>query len=120
MRNFKPAFNSPLLLGGAVFAVAAAVAIPLLASGRAQAPIAVSRPVDSRLATIPVEGMFCLSCAAAIKQKVKAIDGVQGTEVRFGEKVVVVNYRADRPDIPARAVAAINSLGYKARPPVGV
>ena len=120
MSHFKPSFHSALLLGGVILALAAAVAVPLLTTNRSEAPTAVSRLVETRLASIPVEGMVCLSCAAAIKQKVKSIDGVEGAEVQFGEKVVVVNYRADRPDVPAKAIARINSLGYKARPPVSL
>lgn len=89
------------------------------ASTQTAAPTGAATPVKTRLASIPVEGMFCLSCAATVKRKVKSLDGVQNAEVHFREKIVVVNYRADRPDVPDRAVAAINSLGYKARPAIG-
>ena len=39
------------------------------------------RSSDLRVATIPVEGMACLSCAASIKRAVKKIEGVSDAEV---------------------------------------
>lgn len=98
-------------------AVVALLAVPL-ASTRTDAPAAAAKSVDARLASIPVEGMVCLSCVATIKQKLKAIPGVQDAEVRLAQKVVILNYRADQPDVPTKAAAAIDDLGYKAGKPM--
>ena len=106
------------LIGAAGALVVGAIAFLPLASTRTAVPVPTGKPIETKLASIPVEGMVCLSCAAAIKQKLKSLDGVQNAEVHFAERVVVVNYAASRPDIPLKAVAAINSLGYKARPPM--
>lgn len=108
------------LIVGAGVLVVGGLALNPLTTIRTSAPPAASAPAATRLASIPVEGMICLSCAATIKSKVKSLAGVQDAEVHFREKVVVVNYRADHPDVPTRAVAAINSLGYKARPATNV
>lgn len=101
------------LLAAGLLAIGAAILVPL-ASEPTAAPPAASRPVETRLASIPVEGMVCLSCAATIKQRVKALPGVVDAQVHFESRVLVINYAADRADVPARAAAAINSLGYKA------
>lgn len=108
-----------VLLSAGMLAIGA-LALGPLASSRTDVPPDVSMPEVTRLASIPVEGMVCLSCAAAIKQKVKALPGVLDAQVHFANRVVVVNYAASRADVPARAAAAINSLGYKAgQPTVG-
>lgn len=98
----------------------AVLTIVSFAAPRSAPPPVVSKPVATKLASIPVEGMFCLSCAAKIKQTVKSLPGVVDAEVHFANKVVVVKYDASRADVPVRAADAINSLGYKAgQPTVG-
>lgn len=71
-----------------------------------------------KTATIPVEGMFCLSCAARIKSRLKSLDGVSNVEVRFADRAVKLSYFPARGDVPQRAAAAIDALGYKAGTPV--
>ncbi len=68
-----------------------------------------------RTATIPVEGMACVSCAASVKRTVKAINGVSDAEVSLVARTVRVTYAPDRLSLD-RVVAAINRLGYKAGP----
>ncbi len=104
------------LLSAAALGIGALTMVSFGAS-RSPAPPAASKPAAMKLASIPVEGMFCLSCAATIKQKVKSLPGVVDAEVHFADKVVVVNYDASRTDVPVRAAAAINALGYKAGTP---
>lgn len=104
------------MLSAAVLGIGALALIPL-ATTRTTAPPAASTPIETKLASIPVEGMICLSCAATIKQKVKALPGVVGAQVHFANRVVVINYAASQPDVSVRAAATINSLGYKAGEP---
>jgi len=115
-RTFKRSHLAILVGTVGALAIGTVAAVPLLSS-RSAPPPAAQPTVGAKLASIPVEGMFCLSCAAAIKQKVKSLDGVRDAEVHLAEKLVVVNYIADRPDVPARAAAAIDSLGYRAGTP---
>lgn len=107
-----------LVTAGAL--VVGGLAVFPLASIRTAAPPVASDPVETKLASIPVEGMICLSCAATIKQKVKSLPGVVDAEVHFANKVIVINYATSQTDVPMKAVSAINSLGYKAGDPTGV
>lgn len=76
--------------------------------------------VATRVVNMPVSGMACLSCAATIKQKLKSVEGVRDVEVMFAQRLFKITYFASRTDVPRRAAAAINSLGYKAGTPVQV
>lgn len=109
--------SSPLLWSGGALALLAGALVLLPLASPNTAPSIMAEPVETKLASIPVEGMVCLSCAAAIKQKVKSVPGVVDAQVHFANKVVVVNYAASQPDVPVRAAAAINSLGYRAGRP---
>jgi copper chaperone CopZ len=74
---------------------------------------------DATLATvvIPVEGMSCVSCAAAIKNRLRSINGVGDVEVSLGERHARVRFDPSRVS-PDRLAAAINDLGYRAGVPV--
>jgi copper ion binding protein len=63
-------------------------------------------------AKIPVEGMSCMSCVAAIKKAIKNTDGVTKVEVNLVERNVKVDYLTSK--VTAQAIAQkINDLGYK-------
>ena len=66
---------------------------------------------------VPVAGMSCVSCAAAIKRSVKNLKGVSEIEVSLATRSMRVTYT---PDVisPDRIVAAVNALGYQAGRPV--
>jgi len=66
---------------------------------------------------VPVAGMSCVSCAAAIKRTVKDLNGVSEVEVSLAARTMRVTYT---PDVisPDRIVAAVNALGYQAGKPV--
>ena len=68
---------------------------------------------------IPVEGMSCASCAARIKRTLKGMSGVTDAEVSLEKRNVRVRYQ-EKKVTPKRLQAAINALGYKAKPPVPV
>lgn len=73
---------------------------------------------EAAVATIPVKGMFCLSCAARIKHKVSSLNGVVSAQVSLADQAVTIRYAGADPTIPAKAAAVIDGLGYKAGKPV--
>lgn len=89
-------------------------------SGQPQAiaaPTAVSEPATNRkTVTIPVEGMSCVACAAAVKKALKSIDGVSNVEVSLENRTARVTYASDTLS-PDSFVTIINKLGYKAGVP---
>lgn len=89
---------------------------PLGSPQAADGTSAASQTADFKVATIPVEGMVCISCAASVKQAVKALDGVSTVEVMLTKGSVQVTYAPSRL-APDRIVSAINALGYKAGAP---
>lgn len=108
-----------LSIGGLLTLLAGGLATLLAPLGSPQAAEgtpAVSQTIDLKVATIPVEGMACVSCAAAVKRAVKAMDGVSDVEVMLAKRSVRVTYAPGRVS-PDRIGAAINELGYKAGTP---
>lgn len=72
--------------------------------------------VAEKSVTIPVEGMSCASCAAGLRKSLTALDGVLDAKVSLEHRNVRVRYLAPKIS-PARLVAAINEIGYKAGKP---
>lgn len=66
--------------------------------------------------TIPVEGMVCVSCAAAVKRAVKSMSGVTDVEVSLTQRTVTVSFASDQVTAD-RIVASIKALGYRAGKP---
>lgn len=81
--------------------------------GQAQSP---ASQLDTRVVTIPVEGMVCLACTARVKSTLKAINGVAEVEVNLAGRVVRVEYVEGKVS-PQQLVSAINRLGYRAGTP---
>lgn len=81
--------------------------------GHAQPPT--SQP-QTRMVTIPVEGMVCLACTARVKSALKAINGVAEVEVNLADRVARVEYVEGKVSAE-QLVSAINRLGYRAGPP---
>jgi copper chaperone CopZ len=102
-----------LLIGALAVALAGAPG-NIRASGQA---VTASRAETTNVVTIPVSGMACFSCAAAVKKTVRAIDGVSDVEVALAQATVRVTYAPSRVS-PERVVSAINRLGYRAGTPV--
>lgn len=100
----------------AIVFVAAALAVGFFVrtqQGHAQPSVSQS---DTKVVTIPIEGMSCQACAARIKRALKAIDGVAEVEISLEHRNARVRYVEDTVS-PERLVAAINLLGYKAGTP---
>lgn len=99
----------------------AAVALlgPVSSPWAVEDPPAMSHRIsDLKVATIPVEGMVCLSCAASIKRAVKKVDGVSDAEIDFVRRSLRVTYVAGHALLLSKVTTAIDGLGYKAGPPV--
>src|SRR5712692_1362280 len=71
---------------------------------------------QTKIVTIPVEGMVCLACTARVKAALKAIDGVTEVEVSLADHVTRVKYVEGKVSAE-QLVAAINRLGYRAGTP---
>src|SRR5438045_3915100 len=62
---------------------------------------------------LDLEGMTCASCAARIERKLNRLDGVEAT-VNFATEQATVSCGTDAPI--GELVAAVESVGYRARP----
>jgi copper chaperone CopZ len=92
------------------------VGVGLFVRGRqGHAQPTTSQP-QTRIVTIPVEGMVCLACTAKVKSTLKAINGVAKVEVNLAGRVARVEYLEGKVS-PEQLVSAINRLGYRAGPP---
>lgn len=100
---------------GALLSILALVAALLvsIAVGASSA----SDHAAGKTVVVPVAGMSCVSCAAAIKRSVKNLDGVSEVEVSLAARTMRVTYT---PEVisPDRIVATVNALGYQAGSPV--
>ncbi len=68
---------------------------------------------DSATTTIRIEGMHCGNCAASIKKKLMATEGVQDVEVSFEKKEAVIKFDDQKLTV-AKLREIINSTGFKA------
>lgn len=100
----------------AILLVAVAVGVGFFVHarrGKAQPP---TSQLQTKVVTIPVEGMVCLACTARVKSTLKAINGVTQVEVNLAGHDARVEYLAGKVS-PEQLVSAINGLGYRAGPP---
>ena len=67
-----------------------------------------------RRINLPIDGMSCASCAARIEKKLSAAQGVSSAAVNFAAMDASVSYNPKVTN-PAKLIADIESLGYKAR-----
>ncbi len=81
--------------------------------GQVQPP---TSQLQTRVVTIPVEGMVCLACTARVKSTLKTINGVAEVEVNLAGRDLRVEYLEGKVS-PDQLVSAINRLGYRAGPP---
>lgn len=63
--------------------------------------------------SLHVEGMVCVACAARVKELLKTTPGVGVVELDLEQRVVRVQYDADKTN-PERLAVAVNQIGYKA------
>lgn len=75
-----------------------------------------SVPAERRVTVIPVEGMACVACAAAVRSTVKSLDGVLNVEVSLVKRTAKMTYQTSKLSAEQIA-AAIAKLGYKVGTP---
>jgi len=82
-----------------------------------QAPAAATgtpaQAVNFTLATLPIEGMSCGSCASNVKRTLKGMDGVSTVDVSLEQRNATVAYDPNKVK-PEQIQAAVNKAGYKA------
>ena len=71
---------------------------------------------ETKMVSLPIDGMSCSSCVASVKRAVSSIDGVTGVEVSLEHRQANVHYVPEKVS-PQQIVGAINKLGYKAGEP---
>ena len=108
-----------LILIAIVALFAGGVGIFVMGKQHAHANVSAKAVVAREALTvrIPVQGMICVVCAGNVKKTLASIDGVQEADIDLERREARVRYDAGRVS-PARFVAAINQLGYKAGTPV--
>ena len=78
---------------------------------RASAPGGAHRPEAGRSITLPVDGMSCAGCSAAVRSRLEELAGVIGANVNLATSKATVEYEPDQV-APPELVAAIQSAGY--------
>ncbi len=71
-----------------------------------------AQPVNFTLATLPIEGMSCGSCASDVKRTLKGLDGVSTVDVSLAQRNATVAYDPKKVK-PEQIQAAVNKAGYK-------
>ena len=71
---------------------------------------------ETKMVSLPVDGMSCSSCVASVKTAVSSIDGVTGVEVSLEHRQATVQYIPEKVS-PQQIAGAIDKLGYKTGEP---
>jgi P-type Cu+ transporter len=69
--------------------------------------------MDTKKAVIPVKGMTCVNCAAAIQKDLSKLAGVTSANVNYANEKAVVEFDPAAVGLD-RFVSSINELGYQA------
>ena len=69
------------------------------------------RPEAGQSITLPVDGMSCAGCSAAVRSRLEELSGVIGANVNLATSKATVEYDPERV-APPELVAAIQSAGY--------
>jgi Cu+-exporting ATPase len=69
--------------------------------------------MNTKKAVIPVKGMTCVNCAAAIQKDIAKLAGVSSANVNYANEKAVVEFDPAAVGL-ARFITSINELGYKA------
>ncbi|MDH4162024.1 MAG: heavy metal translocating P-type ATPase [Nitrospirota bacterium] len=69
--------------------------------------------METKKTVIPVKGMTCVNCAAAIQKDISRLAGVMNANVNFANEKAVVEFDPASVGLP-KFIATINELGYKA------
>lgn len=69
--------------------------------------------MELREVTIPIGGMTCASCAAAVEREIKKLEGIEEINVNFATEKANIKYNPYKTRI-SELKAAIGKAGYKA------
>jgi Cu+-exporting ATPase len=69
--------------------------------------------MDTKKAVIPVKGMTCVNCAAAIQKDISKLVGVKSANVNYANEKAVVEFDPDAVGLD-KFISSINELGYQA------
>src|SRR5512143_2325454 len=69
--------------------------------------------MDTRKAVIPVKGMTCVNCAAAIQKDISKLVGVKSANVNYANEKAVVEFDPAAVGLD-KFISSINELGYQA------
>jgi P-type Cu+ transporter len=69
--------------------------------------------METKKAIIPVKGMTCVNCAAAIQKDISKLVGVKSANVNYANEKAVVEFDPETVGLD-RFIATIDELGYKA------
>ncbi|UCG75657.1 MAG: cation transporter [Gemmatimonadota bacterium] len=67
---------------------------------------------STRHLTLVIEGMKCEGCAAAVREALDGVPGVEEVEVRLDEGRAIASVAPDAAG--ARLIGAVEAAGYKA------
>ena len=71
------------------------------------------RRMDTKKAVIPVKGMTCVNCAAAIQKDISKLVGVKSANVNYANEKAVVEFDPSSVGLNT-FISSINELGYQA------
>ena len=69
--------------------------------------------MDTKKAIIPVKGMTCVNCAAAIQKDIGKLAGVMNANVNFANEKAVIEFDPSAVGLP-KFIETIHELGYRA------
>ncbi len=69
--------------------------------------------MNTKKAVIPVKGMTCVNCAAAIQKDISKLAGVTSANVNYANEKAVVEFDPGSVGLPT-FISTINELGYQA------
>ncbi len=69
--------------------------------------------MDTKKAVIPVKGMTCVNCAAAIQKDISKLTGVRSANVNYANEKAVVEFDPSAVGLE-KFISSINELGYQA------
>ncbi|HEX9020517.1 MAG TPA: heavy metal translocating P-type ATPase, partial [Nitrospirota bacterium] len=69
--------------------------------------------METKKAVIPVKGMTCVNCAAAIQKDIAKLAGVKNANVNFANEKAVVEFDPSSVGLD-QFISSINELGYRA------
>src|SRR3990172_4391636 len=69
--------------------------------------------METKKAVIPVKGMTCVNCAAAIQKDISKLAGVKSANVNYANEKAVVEFDPSSIGLDT-FVASIRELGYRA------